>query len=156
MANPTQSGSEGEGACRVEPWDAEGLARVAASGDDPRGVVQAALDGMLAFVLDGLAPPSDTDDTAAAPIAGQGPDLATVTARLADDLLAQLDLFGGGLRHARLDGLLRTDSGGYSGWGYLVGRADGPAVPSVALAGEPVVGRDVAGRLEIRFALRRG
>lgn len=154
----TEAGREAHnptGRFRIDPWNAAGEFRVVAVGDDPRDAVQAALAGVLALALDDASPPDD-DGTAAAPIAGQGADLATVVARLADDLLAQLDLFGRGLRHLRLDGLLRTDTGGWSGWGYLVGRAGGPPAHDVAPAGEPTVGRDAAGRLEIRVALRRG
>lgn len=156
MADAAPGDGEQTGAYRVEPWDDARSAGVLATGDEPRDIVQAALDGVLALALDGLTPPPGGDETAAAPISAQGVDLPALVARLADDLLAQLDLFGGGLRHVRLDGLLRTDAGGFSGWGYLIGRADGPAVPETALAGEPVAGRDAAGRLEVRIALRRG
>ncbi len=155
MVPAEQQGGDPAAQVRIERWNDRGEAGAIAVGEDARTVAQAALGGVLTLALDGQPLPAG-DGTAAAPIAGRGDDLAAAVGHLADDLLAQLDALGGGLRHVRLDGLLRTDNGGYSGWGYLIGSATGPAVPEVGLAGEPAAGRDAAGRLEIRVSLRRG
>lgn len=156
MAEASTQGNDPASGFRCDPWNDRGEARLTAFGDDPRAVVSAALAGVLALALDGTPEPPEGDGTAAVPIAGQGADLASVVARLADDLLARLEAFGGGFRHVRLDGLLQTDAGGYSGWGYAIGRADGPAIPGITLAAEPATERDPAGRLAVRVALRRG
>jgi hypothetical protein len=157
-ARPSEPAPEQEpaGTFRADPWGADGRATLTAAGPEPQGALLAGLRGVLALALAGHDASAAGDDTAAAPIAGDGDDLAAVFARLADDLFAQLETFGGGLDHVRLDGLLETDDGGYSAWGYVVGRAGCPPPLAAALDGAPSVGQDEAGRVELRVALRRG
>lgn len=156
----TNPGEAPAGDFRAGPWGTDGVATLVAAGPEPQGAVLAGLRGVLALALAGhdaaTVEASDADDTAAAPIAGDGDDLAAVFTRLADDLLAQLEIFGGGLDHVRLDGLLETDAGGYSAWGYVLGRAGRPSPPPASLDGTPVAGQDDAGRVELRLSLRRG
>ncbi len=72
------------------------------------------------------------------------------------DLLAQLDANGPGMDRVRLDGLLTTDDGGYTAWGYLVGRQEvNPPPVGIGLEGAPVVGGG-EGRLTLSCRLRRG
>lgn len=155
-AAATNPEPEPAGTFRAGAWGADGRADLTASGPEPQGAVLAGLRGVLALALAGHDISAAGDDTAAAPIAGDGADLAAAFARLADELLAQLETFGGGLDHVRLDGLLETDDGGYSAWGYVVGRTGCPPPPAASLDGEPVVGQDDAGRVEVRLTLRRG
>jgi hypothetical protein len=63
-----------------------------------------------------------------APIHGEGSDLANLFVDMAEDLLAQVEDFGGGLHDVVVDGVLRRDEGGYIGWGYASGTLE-PASP---------------------------
>jgi len=55
----------------------------------------------------------------------------------------------------RIDGLLETDDGGYSAWGYVVGRERGGPLPrAIELAGPVSVVADETGRIELRCPLR--
>ncbi len=137
--------------------DAPGLMAVTAVGPSPEAVVVAGLEGVIAAVRGerDTAPPTD-DATAAASIRGQGDDLPRLFSELAADLLAQLDANGPGLTGIRLDGLLSTDDGGYTAWGYALGAmSDNPPPVAVAIDGIPTL-EELAGTLTLRFSLRRG
>ena len=142
---------------RLGPWSADGTAELSASGGGAEDVLLAGLEGVLAAARGDRAPAAapEAEATAAAAIRGQGADLGRVFAELAADLLAQLDANGPGLDHVRLDGVLTTEDGGYTAWGYAVGRAaaDPPPV-RLSLDGEPVV-TERAGGLALRCMLRR-
>ncbi|MBA3414788.1 MAG: hypothetical protein H0U10_06150, partial [Chloroflexia bacterium] len=117
----------------------------------------AGLRGVLALAAGKTAVGAGSDATLAAPLEAQGTDLAETFAGLADALLAQVDVFGAGLEDVRLDGLLETDTGGYSAWGYAVGRERGGSLPRVVELAGPVsvsVSVDKHGRIELRCPLR--
>ncbi len=123
------------------------------SGGDETVVVLAGLTEVLRAARGDESSPGAAVDTTAVPIRGQGATLGAVFAELARDLLAQLDVQGGGLTHVRLDGLLRGDDG-YVGWGYLEGTAaGGDTAAGIDLDGEPTIARDDTG-ITISFDLR--
>ncbi|HYO29104.1 MAG TPA: hypothetical protein VER37_00870 [Thermomicrobiales bacterium] len=139
---------------RLEP-DGDAATTVVVTGDEPQDVLVAALRGILAAAV-GKAPVGEGNDaTLAAPVEARGADLAETFAGLADGLLAQVDVFGAGLEGVRIDGLLETDDGGYSAWGYVVGRERGGPLPrAIELAGPVSVVADETGRIELRCPLR--
>lgn len=140
------------GTYEATPWDAEGVAWVTASGEDAQTAVAAGLRAVVAAT--DQAPTGDGGELSAS-FRGQGADLAAVFAELAADLLAQLDANGPGLHDIRLDGLLATDDGGWTAWGYLSGSVIAQPPPiGLALDGPPTV-EETAGRVTIRFPLRR-
>lgn len=162
MATASEMGESGErsgtqSGYQLGPWGADGAAALAAMASDPEGLLLAGLRGVLAAVRDGgpATTASEEEASAAAPIRGQGGDLGAVFAELAADLLAQLDANGPGLDRVRLDGVLTTDDGGYTAWGYAVGlpAADPPPI-GLTLDGDPVVTTEGAG-LSLRCTLRR-
>ena len=151
-----QSGSAAPG-YRLDPWSPAGTAVLTATGNDAGVLLLAGLQGVLA-ATGGDRPTTSSDEaaTAAAPIRGQGPDLSRVFAELAADLLAQLDANGPGLDHVRLDGLLQTDDGGFTAWGYAVGATTANPPPvGISLDGDPSV-TESEGGLTLRCTLRRG
>jgi len=154
-ATPEQPSSDAGGRFRLGPWDAEGAAELTATGPDAEAVLLAGLEGVIAAARAGAPPPSPAAATAAAPIRGQGATLAPLFAELAADLLAQLDANGLGLDRVALDGLLQTDDGGATAWGYLQGAAaaDPPPV-GLALDGDPVL-EQTAGGWALACRLRR-
>ena len=141
---------------RLGAWSADGTAELAAHGADADALLLAGLRGVLAVARgDRPVDPSDASETSAAPIRGQGGDLAAVFAELAADLLAQLDANGLGLDDVRLDGVLHTDDGGYTAWGYALGAAAAAPPPiGLALDGDPTV-TEVAAGFALRATLRR-
>ena len=151
-------GSGGDAPYRLGPWDEHGTAELSATGGDAEALLLAGLRGVLAAARGGgaAAAAAEEDASAAAPFRGQGADLAAVFGELAADLLAQLDANGPGMDRVRLDGLLTTDEGGYTAWGYLVGRQEeNPPPVGIGLEGAPVVGGG-EGRLTLSCRLRRG
>jgi len=137
--------------------DPDRTIELTATGTDERAAVAAGLAAILAAAV---ATPNRPDEAggageAAVAIRGQGADLATVFFELANDLLAQLDVHGAGLRSVRLDGLLRT-ADGYTAWGYALGDPAGTTAPAigVSLAGPPLVEQGSDG-VVLRIRLRR-
>jgi len=145
------------GAFVLGSWDSGGVSEVSASGEDAEAVVVAGLRAVLAAARGSGRTPTEPEPSGsvAAPIRGQGADLGAVFAELVNDLLAQLDANGAGLGDVRLDGLLRTDDGGYTAWGYVSGASTAAPPPvNVSLDAMPVLAED-SGGLTIRFRLRR-
>ena len=96
----------------------------------PVELMQAGLDRLLALVPGRQQAPAVSAGTSAIPVRGLGQQLDALFLDLAAELLAQLEENGPGLNEIRLDGLLRTDTGGYTAWGYLTGDlTPGPAAP---------------------------
>ncbi|MCC6314889.1 MAG: hypothetical protein IT337_12845 [Thermomicrobiales bacterium] len=147
------SDPEGGGAFHLSPGAQASAAQLAAEGPTMAAVLAAGLRGLLAFALAADPSAEPPDGTLAVSIAGRARSPAALFAALADDVLAQLDLHGTGMRHVRLDGLLRTDDGGWSAWGYLIGD-EGPLPDVVSLVGplEWIAGPD---RVTLRCELRR-
>jgi hypothetical protein len=142
------------GSYRLGAWRDDGTTQLTADGGDPSELLLAGLRGVLAAAR-GESAPADPAASAAVPIRGQGGDLGRVFAELAADLLAQLDANGLGLDEVRLDGLLRTDDGGFTAWGYAVGvSVERPPPLRLGLDGEPIVAA-ADGRLTLACRLRR-
>ena len=141
------------GTFEVGAWGSDGVAELRASGPDAEAVLAAGLRAVAEAATGGR---GAAGGESAAAIRGQGGDLAAVFAELAADLLAQLDANGPGLSDVRLDGLLATDDGGFTAWGYLLGTpTDNPPPVGVAMDGLPTVAeRD--GGLTLRVTVRRG
>lgn len=155
----TEQGAVGSPPYSLEPWNPNGIATVTVEGQEPEAVLLAGLRGVLAAARGDQAQPGiEADDSSgAAPIRGQGSDLGRVFAELAADLLAQLDANGPGMDRVRLDGILETDDGGYSAWGYLLGTpSDNPPPVGISLDGEPAVSVATSAGLQLRCTLRRG
>jgi hypothetical protein len=119
-----------------------GTVSLTATGSTPVELVQEALRGVL-HVLRSAAPGVDESGTGAVPFRGQGDDLGALFVELAQDMISQVEEFGTGLDEVRLDGLLRTDTGGFTAWGYLSGDPNRQtALPRPLTIGEPVVGSE--------------
>jgi hypothetical protein len=144
-----------QGSYQLGGWRPDRTAELSATGSDADALLVNGLRGVLAAAR-GDTPVGGGEATAAAPIRGQGADLGSVFADLAADLLAQLDANGLGLDDVRLDGVLATDDGGFTAWGYATGAAaDNPPPVGLSLEGDPRVTGDEGG-YELRCALRRG
>lgn len=123
----------------LEPDQATGAINLTAAGSTPVEVLQEALRGVLA-VLRGAAPNPEAAGSAAVPFRGQGTGLEPLFVDLAHDLISQVEEFGTGLDEVRLDGLLRTDTGGFTAWGYLGGDPNLPgAAPRPLTIVAPVI-----------------
>ena len=100
-------------------WDQHGIAALEATGANARSALESGLRAVLTLAV---APVPATGDAArSAPIHGEGDDLAELFVDMAEDLLGQIEHFGSGLNDVAVDGVLRTERGGYSGWGYASG-----------------------------------
>ena len=103
----------------TSPWSPEGIATLHAAGRDTRSALEAGLRAVLALAA---APPHTPLVTGrSAPIHGEGDDLGSLFADLVQDLLGQIEFFGGSLQDIAVDGVLRREDGGYVGWGYASG-----------------------------------
>ena len=147
----------GAGTFELGAWDETGGARLDARGDDAEQALLAGLTGVIAAARGGGAPVAapEGEASSAAAIRGQGADLGAVFADLVADLLAQLDANGTGLDRVRLDGLLATDDGGFTAWGYALGEVVASPPPvGLALDGDPTMAQGPGG-VVLRCALRR-
>lgn len=100
----------------TSPWSPAATATLHATGHDTRSALEAGLRAVLALAV---APPrTPLDAGRSAPIHGEGDDLASLFVDLVEDLLGQVEFFGGGLHDIALDGVLHREDGGYVGWGY--------------------------------------
>ena len=127
---------------QLEPDETTGVISLTATGSTPVELIQTALQGLLVVLRGEMSTGSD-EGTAAVPFRGQGSDLGPLFLDLAEDMIGQVEEFGAGLDEVRLDGLLRTDTGGFTAWGYLSGdpeRQD--AVPHPLTLAEPVIVED--------------
>lgn len=128
------------GGFQLASQGSNGATELSAKGSDPEALLLAGLQGVLAAARAGALAPDADLASAAVPIRGQGGEMARLFAEIAADLLAQLDANGSGLDRVRIDGLLQTDDGGATAWGYLLGAAaDTPPPIGWALDGEPTV-----------------
>ena len=64
-------------------------------------------------------------------------DLGSLFADLVQDLLGQIEFFGGGLHDVAVDGVLRREDGGYIGWGYASGTLEAASRAMSRLLGTP-------------------
>ena len=126
-----------------------------ARGETPAELIEAALRGVLATARAGQ-PLAPSGDEVAVPVRGEGTDLSRLFAELARDLIGQIEEVGPGLDDLRLDGLLRTDGGGYTAWGYLRGTAGSGELATQSLTvGEPDL-TEMDGDLRFVCELRLG
>lgn len=127
-------------------WRSGGTATLTVRAVSIERAVQGVLDAVLDLARGERPVPGNAADegsSLSAPIRGQGDSYGDVLFELANDLLAQLDSNGVNLSGVRLDGMLETDTGGYSAWGYILGEAGGGAPPvTISLAGTPAVSQD--------------
>lgn len=114
---------------RTSSWSPSGIATLHATGRDTRSVLEAGLRAVLALAV---APaPTSVDTGRSAPIRGEGDDLGNLLADLIQDLLGQIEFFGGSLHDVALDGVLRREDGSYIGWGYASGTLE--PMPPIAV-----------------------
>ncbi|MDQ3695917.1 MAG: hypothetical protein M3464_20200 [Chloroflexota bacterium] len=130
-----------------------GNVHLTASASTPVELVEAGLRAVLELAREGQGPVTAADGVAV-PIRGLGADLPRLFIDLTDDLVSQLEEFGPGFDVLRLDGLLRTETGGYTAWGYLSGGpGESTRVPFALVADSVVVAATAAG-LELTGQLR--
>jgi hypothetical protein len=135
------------------PWNAAGIASLHAVGRDVRSSLELGLRAVLVLAVP---PPSTPLHTGrSAPIRGEGHDLGSLFADLAEDLLAQIEYFGAGLYDIVIDGVLRREDGGYVAWGYASGTLDvAPQGDVPRLLGLPDASEDAPG-VVLRATLQR-
>ncbi|MBA2518437.1 MAG: hypothetical protein H0V24_02105 [Chloroflexia bacterium] len=125
--------------------NATGSVNLTASASTPVELVEAGLRAVLELAREGRGPVTSADSVAV-PIRGLGADLPRLFIDLTDDLVSQLEEFGPGFDVLHLDGLLRTETGGYTAWGYLSGAAgDGAAVQLAMVAASVAITPDAGG-----------
>lgn len=129
--------------------------QLTASGSAPIELLQAALRGVLEAAR-GDRPASAPSNAVAVPVRGLGDDLGLLFVDLCQDLISQLAEFGPGWDDLRLDGLLRTDTGGYTAWGYLSGGPLSDAQPLLALTVQSPVIVETEGELRLACEVRPG
>jgi hypothetical protein len=135
-------------------WSPGGTATLHAVGHDRRSVLEAGLRAVLTLAV---APAQAARDSGrSAPIRGEGNDLGSLFAALVEDLLEQIEFFGGGLHHVTVDGVLRREDGGYVGWGYASGTLDAaPPAVSPSLLGTPTVSESATQDIVLHATLHR-
>ena len=138
----------------TSPWSPEGIATLHATGHDMRSALEAGLRAVLALAV---APaPTSLDTGRSAPIRGEGDDLRNLLADLIQDLLGQIEFFGGGLHNVAVDGVLRREDGGYIGWGYASGTLESmPPTAVPRLLGTPTVSEGTTQGVVIHATLQR-
>ena len=135
------------------PWDRHGIAALEATGENARSALESGLRAVLTMAV---APgPATAGAARSAPIHGEGDDLADLFADMTEDLLGQIEYFGNGLNDVVVDGVLRKERGGYSGWGYASGTLEvaSPSEVPRLLANPTVV--EEGTRIVIRARLQR-
>jgi hypothetical protein len=110
-------------------WSPAGIATLDAAGCDIRSALEMGLRAVLTLAVAPAVTPLDTGRSA--PIRGEGDDVGSLFADLVEDLLGQIEFFGGGLHDVAIDGVLRREDGGFVGWGYASGTLD--AAPPAAV-----------------------
>jgi hypothetical protein len=138
----------------TSPWSPAGLARIHAVGGDMRSALEAGLRAVLALTVASAPPLLDTGRSA--PIRGEGDDLGSLFGDLVEDLLGQIEFFGGGLHDVALDGVLRREDGGYVGWGYASVSLEAASPNEVPrLLGVPTVNEAGIQGVVVQATLRR-
>jgi hypothetical protein len=135
-------------------WSPAGIATLRAVGHDKRSALEAGLRAVLTLAVSPTQAPLDSGRSA--PIHGEGDDLASLFADLVEDLLGQIEFFGGGLHDVAVDGVLRREDGGYVGWGYALGTLEAASPGAVPrLLDTPTVNEDTAHGVVLHATLRR-
>jgi hypothetical protein len=98
--------------------------------------------------------PCDTGRSA--PIRGEGNDLGSLFTDLIEDLLEQIEFFGGGLNNVTVDGVLRREDGGYVAWGYASGTLEAVSHGDIPrLLGTPTVSESATQGIVLHATLHR-
>ena len=124
---------------QVERLEPTGAIKLTATGSTPVELLQAALRGVLDAALGRTRPAAERQGRVepaselSIPVRGTGADFGRLFIDLSQDLLSQIEEYGRGLDDFRLDGLLRTETGGYTAWGYLTGSPSGEGAVATAL-----------------------
>jgi hypothetical protein len=136
------------------PWSPAGIATLHAVGHDIRSALEM---GLRAVLLLAMAPASaPLHGGRSAPIRGEGDDLASLFADLAEDLLGQIEFFGAGLHDVAIDGVLRREDGGYVAWGYASGTLEAASPGEVPrLLGAPAASEDATEGVVLQATLQR-
>jgi hypothetical protein len=138
----------------TSPWSPAGIATIHAVGGDERSALEAGLRAVLALAVTSAPAPLDTGRSA--PIRGEGDVLGSLFADLVEDLLGQIEFFGGGLHDVALDGVLRREDGGYVGWGYASGSLEAASPNEVPrLLDVPTVNDDAIQGFVLQATLQR-
>jgi hypothetical protein len=138
----------------TSPWSPAGIATLHATARDMRSALEASLRAVLALAV--ATPPTSLDTGRSAPIRGEGDDLGNLLADLIQDLLGQIEFFGGGLHNVAVDGVLRREDGGYIGWGYASGTLESmPPTAVPRLLGTPTVSEGTTQGVVIHATLQR-
>lgn len=140
---------------QIERPEPTGVITLTATGSTPVELLQAALRGVLDVALGRAMPAADhygqvaTATGLSIPVRGVGTDVGQLFVDLSDDLLGQIEEYGNSLDDLRLDGLLRTDAGSYTAWGYLSDgpRSHGPSPLSLTVAMPAIAEADGGWRL---------
>ncbi|MCC2628829.1 MAG: hypothetical protein K0S14_2479 [Thermomicrobiales bacterium] len=138
----------------TSPWSPEGIATLHAAGGDMRSALEAGLRAVLALAAAPAHTPLDTGRSA--PIRGEGDDLGSLFADLIQDLLGQIEFFGGSLQDVAVDGVLRRGDGGYVGWGYGLGALQAVSCGDVPrLLGTPTASESATQGVVLHATLHR-
>jgi hypothetical protein len=113
----------------TSPWSSVGIATIHAAGHDIRSALEAGLRAVLKLTVEPA--PTSLDTGRSAPIRGEGADVGSLFADLVEDLLGQIEFFGGGLHDVAVDGVLRREDTGFIGWGHASGTLE--ALPPDAI-----------------------
>jgi hypothetical protein len=82
--------------------------------------------------------------------------VGSLFADLIEDLLGQIEFFGGGLHDVAVDGVLRRDDGGYVGWGHASGTLEASSLGAVPhLHGAPTVREGATRGVVLQATLQR-
>ena len=100
-------------------WSPAGIATLHATGHDARSALEAGLRAVLTLAVAHSPAPLETGRSV--PIRGEGDDLENLFGDLIQDLLSQIEFFGGSLQDIAVHGVVRREDGGYVGWGYALG-----------------------------------
>ena len=138
----------------TSPWSPAGIATLHAAGRDLRSALEAGLRAVLALTV--TMPQVPLDTARSAPIHGEGDELGSLFADLAEDLLGQIEFFGSGLHDVMLDGVLRREDGGYVAWGHAFGTLEAAPPGEVPrLVGTPSASEEGPQGVILRATLQR-
>ena len=138
----------------TSPWSPGGIATIHAAGHDIQSALEAGLRAVLTLAVGPAPAPPDTGRSA--PIRGEGADVASLFADLVEDLLGQIEFFGGGLHDVTVDGVLRREDGGYIGWGHASGTLEALSPAAVPhLLGTPTAREGAARDVILHAILQR-
>jgi hypothetical protein len=136
------------------PWGPDGTATLHAVGRDIRSSLEMGLRAVLVLTVAPASIPHPTGRSA--PIRGEGDDLGSLFADLAEDLLGQIEFFGAGLHDVAIDGVLRREDGGYVAWGYASGTLEAmPPGEVPRLLGMPDASQGATAGVILHATLRR-